>query len=178
MFTSINDQKLSSLISKDDLKKINALNADLIESLQFEINNRLKTPTAGACMTNQDKSASDLLDKINVLLHELNALGMMHADVIQFYKSHKYKVKLPPLLSEIYEIENGSQQQNHTASAASMIITTSNDNNNNPNRQSVENHSIYNHPSTAGMYGGFVKKEANTNGSGYVRYEHTAIDVL
>jgi len=51
------------------------------------------------------------LDNVNILLEMSNKIGQAHNQQLQYFRQHKYKMKLPCLLSEIYEIENASQGQ-------------------------------------------------------------------
>jgi hypothetical protein len=101
------DISIRNAITSENLSKINTLNMDLMEALQFEIRNRLKSPNSSS-MSADDADIQTMFAKINALLGQLAQIGHTHAaQFIQLYKHHKYKMKIPSLLSEIYEIENG-----------------------------------------------------------------------
>jgi hypothetical protein len=106
---------------------LNKINQELNEALQFEINNRFRTSSSSETIPNTNLSTpikqqqlqdqlnvSNLIKQINNLIEQLNLIGIAHNQQIQFYRQHKYKVKLPHLLSEIYEIENGPTNNNQT----------------------------------------------------------------
>ena len=137
-------------MSGEELTKANALNTDLVEALQFEIRNRLKAPSSNAASIKNgadEHNVQNLIEKINTLLGQLHLIGSMHSQYIQFYKQHKYKMKLPALLSEIYEIENGR------AGTVTTITTTNG-----------VNHSLYITNGTNSTFnGGLIKKENGNN---------------
>ena len=92
-------------------QQINKINEELTEALEFEVKNRLRS-TPKQENGNQDHfNVCQLLRQISELIEQLNLIGFMHNQQIQFFRQHKYKMKLPHLLSEIYEIENGANSQ-------------------------------------------------------------------
>lgn len=48
-----------------------------------------------------------LLKQLGEIVELLGLIGHLHNQQLQFYRQNKFKVKLPHLLSEIFEIENG-----------------------------------------------------------------------
>jgi hypothetical protein len=139
---------IRNTITSENLSKINTLNMDLMEALQFEIRNRLKSPNSSS-LSAEDADTQTMFARINSLLAQLGQIGSMHSQFVQFYKHHKYKMKIPSLLSEIYEIENGPS-------------STSTNINNGPNEHTLPN--ITN--TTNGHNISFIKKENN-----FIRFE-------
>ena len=41
-------------------------------------------------------------------MDQLDHIGLVHGQRLQFYREHRFKMRLPNLLCEIYEIENGA----------------------------------------------------------------------
>ena len=77
---------------------------ELNEALEFEIKNRLKTDQIKDV---EEQMIQEFFKKVNTLIQVLHSLGVMHAQVVDHFKSNTIKVKLPDILSEIFEIENG-----------------------------------------------------------------------
>ena len=109
-------------MSNETQTQINTMNLELLEALHFEIRNRIKssnennTFSSSTSSNSQDmekKSAQDELifqnyaEKLNILIKKLHIIGTLHNKSLEFYKNHSIKVKLPNILSEIFEIENG-----------------------------------------------------------------------
>jgi hypothetical protein len=111
VFTSIRDENLADLISLSDRVKINNIHQGLVEALQFEILNRKKVSNQMLASNNNhdqiEKILKSQLIQINHVIDELHYIGHLHNEQVQYYRDYKYKVKIPHLLSEIYEIENG-----------------------------------------------------------------------
>lgn len=94
------DSCLVPLMGVQSKLQVDKTHEELQEALQFEIRNRLRSA---------DKNAvSSLLGQISELSEQLDQIGLLHNQQLQVYRQHRYKMKLPNLLSEIYEIENGT----------------------------------------------------------------------
>ena len=96
-------------------QQIVQLNQELVEALQFEIRNRkpMQTNESGSVKSmlqhHQSAGANEKLYKqICEHLDELHVIGNIHNHQLKYYRTNKSKVKLPNLLAEIYEIENGA----------------------------------------------------------------------
>ena len=87
------------------------MNEELNEALEFEIKNRFRPETPGISKHVQPAENSQtvlvILKQINDLLEQLGPMSHLHNQQLQFYRQHKFKMRLPNLLSEIFEIENG-----------------------------------------------------------------------
>lgn len=82
------------------------INSDLNEALWFEVVNRLKNDNENEKNIENIKIKS-FFEKINFLKTQLQVIGHLHSKNLNFYRLNKFKMKLPYILSEIYEIDNG-----------------------------------------------------------------------
>ena len=116
LFTSIVDSNNIPILNYQFQSKaqISQINQDLLDSLQFEIRNR--KPNNNSSSSQQSSSELNKNDAVNQTtlykkileqVDELHMIGNIHSQQLKYYRSHKIKVKLPNLLSEIYEIDNG-----------------------------------------------------------------------
>lgn len=110
ILTSVKDSNLIQLIDAQAKQNIDKINDDLNEALYFEIRNRLGSSSSSPTLNKAQEDIAQLLDKVNESIEQLNLIGLIHNQQIQFYRQHKHKMKLPHILSEIYEIENGSSK--------------------------------------------------------------------
>ncbi len=99
-------REIESLLDTGTKQQIDKTNKDLDEALQFEVRNRLRSDKANS----DQQSVSQLCSQISSIIEQLHVLGHLHNQEINYFRQHVYKVKLPHILSEIYEIENGPSQ--------------------------------------------------------------------
>jgi len=127
VLTSLNDSYLNELIDYESRSTINTINQELFEALRFEISNRFDTTnqneqsTAHLSTANEESNQLKLQDNecirhlltsINDLLAQLHLIGDLHLKQLTYFKLNKHKMKLPHLLSEIFEIPNGPASLN------------------------------------------------------------------
>lgn len=124
VLTSLNNSYLNELIDYEARSTINTINQELFEALKFEISNRFDTTNQNEQSTHMNTSSQEsnqiqdnecirhLLTNINDLLVQLHLIGDLHLRHLTYFKLNKHKVKLPHLLSEIFEIPNGPAMHN------------------------------------------------------------------
>ena len=112
----------------ENKQQLNTINGELNEALEFEIRNRLKSSDSiksTSTSTDQRKDFEEefiqtIYQKVNVLMQKLHAIGRMHLQQLDAYKQSNKRVKLPAILAEIYEIENGPKNVELNALASSQ----------------------------------------------------------
>jgi hypothetical protein len=121
VLTSLNNSYLDELIDYESRSTVNTINKELFEALKFEISNRFDTTNQNeqsiqhsAYQKNNQLEQQDnecirhLLTNINNLLEKLHLIGDLHLKQLTYFKLNKHRMKLPHLLSEIFEIPNGA----------------------------------------------------------------------
>ncbi len=84
--------------------QLNTINQELNEALEFEIRNRMKTDQIKDF---EEQIIQDFFQKVNNLIQILHAIGIIHNQQIDHFRKCNIKIKMPEILSEIFEIESG-----------------------------------------------------------------------
>jgi len=104
--TITSTKEIENLLDAGTRQQVDRTNKELVEALQFEIRNRLRSDKVNS----DQESVALFCNQIAEVVEQLHILAHMHNQEINFYRQHVNKVKLPHILSEIYEIENGPSQ--------------------------------------------------------------------
>lgn len=68
----------------------------------------------------------DFYKKVNNLVQILHSIGIMHIEQVEHFRKCNLKVKIPEILSEIFEIESGTKNTLMNVEAVKNLMIATN----------------------------------------------------